>query len=77
MSEQPYFDTVNAVEYYVGSARQWAFFHQKAMGFNLKAYSGPETGVRDRVSYLMEQGNINLIFTSFLNHDSPDVIINP
>lgn len=71
MSEQPYFDTVNAVEYYVGSARQWAFFHQKAMGFNLKAYSGPETGVRDRVSYLMEQGNINLVFTSFLNHDSP------
>ncbi len=41
--------------------------------FNIAGYTigGEKMGIRDRVSYLMEQGNINLIFTSFLNHDSP------
>ncbi len=71
MDNENLFDSLNAVEYYVGSAKQWAYYHQHALGFDLKAYSGPETGVRDRVSYLMQQNNVRLIFTSFLNHESP------
>lgn len=64
------FTSLNAVEYYVGSAKQWAYYHQHALGFSLRGYAGPETGVRDRVSYLLEQGSVRLIFTSFLNYDS-------
>ncbi len=65
------FNSVDAVEYYVGSARQWAYYHRHALGFDLVGYAGPETGVRDRVSYLMKQGNVKMIFTSFLNYTSP------
>ena len=71
MDNENLFDSLNAVEYYVGSAKQWAYYHQHALGFDLKAYAGPETGVRDRVSYLMQQNNVRLIFTSFLSHESP------
>ncbi|EQB67755.1 MAG: hypothetical protein AMDU1_APLC00099G0004 [Thermoplasmatales archaeon A-plasma] len=71
MDNENLFNSVNAVEYYVGSARQWAFYHQRALGFDLLAYAGPETGVRDRVSYLLGQGDVRMIFTSYLNYDSP------
>ncbi|HLH86277.1 MAG TPA: 4-hydroxyphenylpyruvate dioxygenase, partial [Thermoplasmataceae archaeon] len=71
MAEEGFFSSIDAVEYYVGSARQWAYFHQKALGFTPLAYAGPETGVRDRVSYLMGQGNIKVIFTTYLDQNSP------
>lgn len=71
MENDNLFNSVNAVEYYVGSAKQWAYYHQHALGFDLKAYAGPETGVRDRVSYLLQQGNVRMIFTSFLSYTSP------
>lgn len=71
MDNENLFNSLNAVEYYVGSAKQWAFYHQHALGFDLKAYAGPETGVRDRVSYLLQQNNVRLIFTTFLNPKSP------
>lgn len=71
MESDNLFNSLNSVEYYVGSAKQWAYYHQHALGFNLKAYAGPETGVRDRVSYLLEQGSVRLIFTSFMNYNSP------
>ncbi|AKA49355.1 4-hydroxyphenylpyruvate dioxygenase [uncultured archaeon] len=71
MTDENAFDSVNTIEFYVGSARQWAFMHEHGMGFRFRAYSGPETGVRDRVSYLMEQSSIRMIFTSFLNPSSP------
>lgn len=70
MNSDNYFESIDAVEFYVGSARQWAYYHQNALGFNLKAYSGPETGVRNKVSYLLQQGQVKLVFTSFLNQDS-------
>lgn len=70
MSLDNIFNSIDAVEYYVGSAKQWAYYHQNAMGFKPIAYAGPETGVRDRVSYLMGQGSIQMIFTSFLSPDS-------
>ncbi len=71
MSVETAFDKIDTIEYYVGSAKQWAFMHERGMGFKFRAYAGPETGIRDRVSYLMEQGNVRFIFTSFLNPSSP------
>ena len=41
------------VEFYVGNAKQAAYFYRAAMGFQLIAYRGPETGTRDRVSYVL------------------------
>ncbi len=69
MAQKPILEKVKSVEFYVGSAKQWAFMHQNAFGFKLDGYAGPETGVRDRVSYLLSQGDANLIFTSFVDPD--------
>jgi 4-hydroxyphenylpyruvate dioxygenase len=52
------------IEFYVGNAKQASFFYRTAFGFQLIAYSGPETGVRDRASYVLKQGKIRLIFTT-------------
>ncbi len=71
MTVENAFDQINTIEFYVGSAKQWAYMHERGMGFKYRAYAGPETGVRDRVSYLMEQGNARFIFTSFLGPSSP------
>ncbi len=70
MSTDNLFNSVDSIEFYVGSAKQWAYFHEKAMGFRIIGYSGPETGVRDRISYLMQQGEVKLIFTGFLSRES-------
>src|SRR5690242_96106 len=59
------------VEFYVGNAKQAAHYYQAAFGFQMVGYRGPETGVRDRVSYLMSQGKIRLILTSPLGPDGP------
>jgi 4-hydroxyphenylpyruvate dioxygenase len=58
------------VELYVGNAKQAAFYYKNAMGFDLVGYSGPETGVRDRASYLMQQGKIRFVLTSPMHSDS-------
>src|SRR5438105_11523116 len=58
------------VELYVGNAKQAAYFYEHAFGFTRTAYAGPETGVRDRASYVLEQGEIRLIVTSGLRADS-------
>jgi 4-hydroxyphenylpyruvate dioxygenase len=57
------------VELWVGNAKQAAFFYEHAMGFTRTAYAGPETGVRDRASYVLEQGDIRLVLTSALRED--------
>lgn len=62
---------VDFVEHYVGNAKQASHFYQTIFGFELKAYSGLETGNRDRVSYLLQQGNIRFLVTSSLNSNSP------
>lgn len=62
---------VDFVEHYVGNAKQASHFYQTVFGFHLKAFSGLETGSRDRVSYLLEQGNIRFLLTSSLNSSSP------
>jgi 4-hydroxyphenylpyruvate dioxygenase len=57
------------IEFYVGNAKQAAHFYQAAFGFQIVAYRGPETGVRDRVSYLLAQNKIRFILTSPLGSD--------
>ncbi|MTI30007.1 4-hydroxyphenylpyruvate dioxygenase [Xanthovirga aplysinae] len=59
------------IEFYVGNAKQAAMFYQTAFGFNLIAYAGPETGVKDRVSYVLQQNKIRLVLTGALTEDSP------
>lgn len=58
------------VEFYVGNAKQAAFYYQTAFGFQPLAYAGLETGVKDRTSYVLVQGKIRLVFTSALTPDS-------
>lgn len=52
------------IEFYVGNAKQAANYYQTAFGFKLVAYRGPETGVRDKVSYVLEQEKIRFVLTS-------------
>src|ERR1700692_1284142 len=52
------------VEFYVGNARQSAYFYRAAFGMNLVAYAGPETGVRDRASYVLQQGKVRFVLTT-------------
>lgn len=59
------------IELYVGNAKQAAHFYKTAFGFQSLAYAGPETGVRDRASYVLQQGKIRLILTTALKSDSP------
>ncbi|MGB3775692.1 MAG: VOC family protein, partial [Leeuwenhoekiella sp.] len=59
------------VEFYVGNAKQAAHFYKTAFGFQSYAYSGLETGQKDRVSYVLKQDKIRLVLTSPLNSDSP------
>jgi len=58
------------LEIWVGNAKQSAYFYESAYGFTRTAYAGPETGVRDRASYVLEQGDIRFVLTSGLRGDS-------
>jgi 4-hydroxyphenylpyruvate dioxygenase len=58
------------IEFYVGNARQAALFYQHCMGFEVVAYAGPETGVRDRASYVLQQDKIRFVLTTALRKDS-------
>ena len=57
------------VEFYVGNAKQAAHFYDKVFGFQPVAKSGLETGVRDRASYVMQQGNVRFVLTSAMVPD--------
>jgi len=59
------------LELYVGNAKQTAYYYQSAFGFECIAYAGPETGVRDRVSYVLKQNKVRLIITGATHSDSP------
>jgi 4-hydroxyphenylpyruvate dioxygenase len=54
------------VEFYVGNAKQAAHYYMSAFGFDQIAYAGPETGIRDRVSYLLEQNKLRFLLTASL-----------
>ena len=55
------------VEMYVGNAKQSALYYKTAFGFQSEAYAGLETGMKDRVSYVLRQGKIRLVLTTPLN----------
>jgi 4-hydroxyphenylpyruvate dioxygenase len=55
------------VELYVGNAKQSAHFYKTAFGFQSEAYAGLETGMKDRVSYVLKQDQIRLVLTTPLN----------
>ncbi len=57
------------VEFYVGNAKQAAHFYASAFGFEVVGYRGPETGVRDRASYLLVQDKIRFVLTAPLSPD--------
>src|SRR5436309_11183474 len=59
------------VELWVGNAKLAAYWYEHALGFERAAYAGPETGVRDRASYVMRQGEIRFVLTSALRESSP------
>ena len=58
------------IEFYVGNAKQSAYYYQAAFGYELIAYSGPETGVRDRASYVLKQDKIVFVLTTSLEPNS-------
>jgi 4-hydroxyphenylpyruvate dioxygenase len=60
---------IDHLEFYVGNATQAAYFYTRAYGFTESAYRGLETGSRDRVSHVLEQGRIRLVFTGTLTGD--------
>ena len=62
---------IDHIEFYVGNAKQSAYYYRSAFGFKLTAYAGLETGQRDRASYVLEQGKVRLILTTPLTQDHP------
>ncbi len=71
MTEADFFPIINwdHVELWVGNARQAAYFYEHGFGFTPVAYAGPETGVRDRASYVLQQGEIRFVVTTGLRSD--------
>ncbi len=63
---------IDHIELWVGNAAQAAYYFEHAFGFVPVAYAGLETGLRDRVSHVLQQGRIRLVLTGTL-HDGTDV----
>ena len=62
------------LELWVGNAKQAAYFYEHALGFTRTAYAGPETGMRDRASYVLEQGEVRFVLTSALREDTRSLV---
>ncbi|MEO6809696.1 MAG: 4-hydroxyphenylpyruvate dioxygenase [Isosphaeraceae bacterium] len=63
---------IDHVRFVVGNARQSAYFYRNAFGFDVVAYAGLETGMRDEAGYVLRQGGITFVVTSPLSADHPD-----
>ena len=59
------------IEFYVGNARQAAHFYRSALGMELMAYQGPETGIHDRASYVLTQGSVRFVLTAARRPNHP------
>lgn len=59
------------IEFYCGNAKQSAYYYQSAWGYELIAYAGPETGVKEKASYVLQQGKIRLVLSTAMhsNHE--------
>ena len=66
-----YFESINFhhLEFYVGNAKQAREYYKKVFGFSDYAYSGPETGVKGKVSYVLKKNQIFFVFTTPLKSD--------
>ncbi len=62
---------IDHLEWWVGNARAFTGFLSSAFGFDVVAYAGPETGRRDRVSYLLQQGSMRFMVSGALSPESP------
>jgi 4-hydroxyphenylpyruvate dioxygenase len=63
---------IDHVKMFVGNARQSAYFYRNAFGFDVVAYAGLETGVRNEASYVLRQGDITFVLSSPLRASHPD-----
>ncbi|MCU1426597.1 MAG: 4-hydroxyphenylpyruvate dioxygenase [Actinomycetia bacterium] len=61
----------DCIEFWVGNARTTAGFLTSTFGFRCTAYAGPETGVRTKASYVLEQGDIRFVVSGALSAESP------
>lgn len=59
------------IEFWVGNARQAALYYRAAFGFELVGYRGPETGTRDRASYLLQQDKVRFVLTTPIRSTGP------
>jgi 4-hydroxyphenylpyruvate dioxygenase len=66
------FRRIDHVRFFVGNARQSAYFYRNAFGFDVVAYAGLETGVRHEAGYVLRQGEITFVLASPLTADHPD-----
>src|SRR5262249_50884265 len=63
---------IDHVRFFVGNARQSAYFYRNAFGFDVIAYEGLETGVKHEAGYVLRQGEITFVLTSSLRANEPD-----
>src|SRR5437660_11689241 len=63
---------IDHVRFFVGNARQSAYFYRNAFGFDVVAYAGLETKSRQEAGYVLRQGHITFVFQSPLGPDHPD-----
>src|SRR5438270_3323160 len=63
---------IDHVRFFVGNARQSAYFYRNAFGFDVLAYAGLETGLRNEAGYVLRQGDITFVLASPLTCDHPD-----
>src|SRR5438445_11501999 len=63
---------IDHVRFFVGNARQSAYFYGNAFGFDVVAYAGLETGVRHEAAYVLKQGHVTFVLASPLRSDHPD-----
>ena len=64
---------IDHVRFFVGNARQAAYFYRNAFGFDVVAYAGLETKVRHEAAYVLKQGGITFVLASPLRPQHPDV----
>ena len=60
---------IDYIQFFVGNAKQSAHYY-RSLGFTPVAYMGLETGSRDRVSWVVRQGDVSLVFTGALAPDN-------
>ena len=59
------------IEFYCGNAKQSAYFYQKAFGYKLVAYAGPETGIKEKASYVLQQGKVRIVLSTAMHPNYP------